>query len=191
MDVTDETFYARRPRALARAAGRRRLLGRLVRPVQGARAGARAARSRLAPARSTSRSVDVDANPQLAAHYGVSGIPAVKAFRNGQVVSEFTGVRSAQGVGDFLDGCSGRPPASGWLEELRESGEQPEVLRARGRRSRTRARAVARAGARRRPEQRDRDPRADGRRCSTSSARSTSSPRATASSSRRRCTSAA
>jgi len=41
--------------------------------------------------------VDVDANPQLAAHYGVSGIPAVKAFRNGQIVSEFTGVRSAQG----------------------------------------------------------------------------------------------
>ena len=36
--------------------------------------------------------VDVDANQQLAAHYGVSGIPAVKAFRNGQVVSEFIGV---------------------------------------------------------------------------------------------------
>ena len=74
--------------------------------------------------------VDVDANQQLAAHYGVSGIPAVKAFRNGQVVSEFVGVESAQGVGDFLDALSGPTAGERLLEELRESGEQPEVLAA-------------------------------------------------------------
>jgi putative thioredoxin len=74
--------------------------------------------------------VDVDANPQLAAHYGVSGIPAVKAFRNGQVVSEFVGVQSAQAVGEFLDALSGPTAGERLLAELRESGEQPDVLAA-------------------------------------------------------------
>jgi putative thioredoxin len=74
--------------------------------------------------------VDVDANPELATHYGISGIPAVKAFRNGQVVSEFTGVRSAQGVADFLDALFGPTAGEQLLEELRESGEQPDVLAA-------------------------------------------------------------
>ena len=54
----------------------------------------------------------------------------MKAFRNGQVVSEFIGVRSAQGVGDFLDELSGPTAGERLLEELRESGEQPEVLAA-------------------------------------------------------------
>jgi len=74
--------------------------------------------------------VDVDANPQLAAHYGISGIPAVKAFHNGQVVAEFVGVRSAQGVGDFLDGLLGPTASERMLAELRESGQQREVLAA-------------------------------------------------------------
>ena len=74
--------------------------------------------------------VDVDANQQLAAHYSVSGIPAVKAFRKGQVVSEFTGVRSAQSVGEFLDALFGPTAGEKLLEDLRESGEQPEVLAA-------------------------------------------------------------
>jgi putative thioredoxin len=74
--------------------------------------------------------VDVDANQQLAGHYGISGIPAVKAFRNGQVVSEFTGVRSAQAVGEFLDALFGPTAGERLLEGLRESGEQPEVLAA-------------------------------------------------------------
>jgi putative thioredoxin len=74
--------------------------------------------------------VDVDANQELAARYGVSGIPAVKGFRGGKIVSEFTGVRSAQGVRDFLDTLLGPSEAERLAAELRESGEAPEVLAA-------------------------------------------------------------
>ncbi len=35
--------------------------------------------------------VDVDAHPTLASRYGISGIPAVKAFRDGELVNEFVG----------------------------------------------------------------------------------------------------
>ena len=38
--------------------------------------------------------VDVVANPGLSRQYSVSGIPALKAFRDGRVVAEFTGARS-------------------------------------------------------------------------------------------------
>jgi putative thioredoxin len=72
--------------------------------------------------------VDVDANPQLAAHYGVQGIPAVKAFRNGRVVSEFTGARSADFVGAFLDALLGPSAGERLVEELRASGEAPALL---------------------------------------------------------------
>jgi putative thioredoxin len=74
--------------------------------------------------------VDTEANPQLAAHYDIRGIPAVKAFRNGQVVSEFVGVLSAQGVADFLDGVTGPTAGERLAEELRESGDEPELLEA-------------------------------------------------------------
>jgi putative thioredoxin len=74
--------------------------------------------------------LDVDANPKIADHYGISGIPAVKAFRNGQVVSEFVGVRSAQGVATFLDELTGPTAAERLLDELREAGDEPEVVAA-------------------------------------------------------------
>jgi putative thioredoxin len=47
--------------------------------------------------------VDVDANQELAARYGVQGIPAVKAFRNGEVVDEFVGAIPQPAVESFLD----------------------------------------------------------------------------------------
>jgi len=74
--------------------------------------------------------IDVDANPALAAEYGVRGIPAVKAFRNGRVVNEFVGVQSAPGVSAFIDTLLGPSPGERLRDELRASGEQPEVLAA-------------------------------------------------------------
>ena len=47
--------------------------------------------------------VDVDSNQQLAANYRVQGIPAVKAFRDGQVVDEFTGALPPAQIEAFLD----------------------------------------------------------------------------------------
>jgi thioredoxin len=71
--------------------------------------------------------VDVEANKATANHYGIRGIPAVKAFRNGQVVSEFVGVQSAQGVGAFLDGLLGPSAGEQLVDELRERGEDELV----------------------------------------------------------------
>lgn len=47
--------------------------------------------------------VDVDANQALAARYGVQGIPAVKAFRDGAVASEFVGAVPKAKVEEFFD----------------------------------------------------------------------------------------
>ena len=47
--------------------------------------------------------IDVDTNQEVARTYGISGIPAVKAFRNGQVVAEFVGAQPATRVNAFLD----------------------------------------------------------------------------------------
>jgi len=53
--------------------------------------------------------VDTDANPEIAGSYAIQGIPAVKAFRDGVVVSEFVGARPAAFVRDWLATLS--PPA--------------------------------------------------------------------------------
>jgi putative thioredoxin len=47
--------------------------------------------------------VDVDGNQQLAQQYGVRGIPAVKAFVNGEVVDEFTGALPEPQIRQFID----------------------------------------------------------------------------------------
>jgi putative thioredoxin len=47
--------------------------------------------------------VDVDANQMLAQAFGIRGIPAVKAFRDGQVVSDFTGAVPPPEVERFFD----------------------------------------------------------------------------------------
>jgi thioredoxin-like negative regulator of GroEL len=58
----------------------------------------------------------------------VRGIPNVKAFRNGQVVDEFTGALPAPAVEEFLDRLTGPPASEQLLEELTASGEFPEIL---------------------------------------------------------------
>ena len=47
--------------------------------------------------------VDVDANQMLAQAFGVQGIPAVKAFRDGKLVAEFTGALPPARIAEFLD----------------------------------------------------------------------------------------
>ena len=74
--------------------------------------------------------VDVDANTGLAQQFGVSGIPAVKAFREGRVVGEFVGAQSPTSVSAFLDTILAPPRADALVEELRETGELPEVVEA-------------------------------------------------------------
>src|SRR5215467_8540051 len=50
--------------------------------------------------------LDTDANPGTAEAYGIRGIPAVKAFRDGRVVAEFVGALPAPQVSRFLDGLA-------------------------------------------------------------------------------------
>ena len=71
--------------------------------------------------------VDVDANPALAGEFGVRGIPAVKAFRNGHVVDEFVGALSAERVRAFVEGLT----APSGAEQLAQTEDaDPEVAAA-------------------------------------------------------------
>ncbi len=66
--------------------------------------------------------IDVDANQEVAREYGISGIPAVKAFRNGQVVAEFVGAQPPERVKAFLDDLT-KP-------SLAETIDDPEIAEA-------------------------------------------------------------
>jgi len=69
--------------------------------------------------------VDTDAEPGLARSYGIQGIPAVKAFRDGQVVSEFVGALPPEQVERFLDGLV---PSE--AEGLVQQGDEDSLRRA-------------------------------------------------------------
>jgi putative thioredoxin len=63
--------------------------------------------------------VDVDANPGLAGRYDVQGIPAVKAFRDGEVVDEFVGAVPKARVEAFFDSL-----VPSHVDELLEAGDE-------------------------------------------------------------------
>jgi putative thioredoxin len=63
--------------------------------------------------------VDVDTNKALSGRFGVQGIPAVKAFRDGEVVSEFTGAIPPAKVEQFFDSLL---PSK--ADELLEKGDE-------------------------------------------------------------------
>jgi putative thioredoxin len=71
--------------------------------------------------------VDVDSNPDVAERYGIRGIPAVKAFRNGHVVAEFVGVQRPTVVAAFLDELTGPTAIEQQLAELEATGDLPEI----------------------------------------------------------------
>jgi putative thioredoxin len=48
--------------------------------------------------------LDTDANPMVARAFRIQSIPAVKAFKDGAVVSEFVGAQPPAAVNRFLDG---------------------------------------------------------------------------------------
>src|SRR4051812_18851090 len=47
--------------------------------------------------------LDTDANPRVAQAFQIQGIPAVKAFKDGKLVSEFVGVQPPAAVAQFFD----------------------------------------------------------------------------------------
>jgi putative thioredoxin len=67
--------------------------------------------------------VNIDENPELARIFRIQSIPAVKAFRNGQVVSEFVGLQRPPAVESFiaalLPSRADRLTAAGDEESLR------------------------------------------------------------------------
>ena len=67
-------------------------------PRPGARAGRQAREGKVDLAK-----VDVDANQRLAQAFQVQGIPAVKAFKDGEMVSEFTGAIPPPQIERFFD----------------------------------------------------------------------------------------
>ena len=69
--------------------------------------------------------LDTDANPQLSAAFQIQGIPAVKAFKDGQVVDQFVGVQPPPAVERFFDGLV---PSE--ADRLVEAGDEASLRRA-------------------------------------------------------------
>ena len=69
--------------------------------------------------------LDTDANQQTAMEYRIQGIPAVKAFKDGQVVDEFVGAQPPANVARFFDGL-----VPNEADRLVEAGDEASLRRA-------------------------------------------------------------
>jgi putative thioredoxin len=69
--------------------------------------------------------VDTDANQRLAQTFGIQSIPAVKAFRDGEVVAEFIGAQPPPAIESFLNELV---PSK--AERLAESGDEDSLRQA-------------------------------------------------------------
>jgi putative thioredoxin len=69
--------------------------------------------------------VDVDSNQALAASFGIRGIPAVKAFRDGRVADEFTGAIPPAQVESFFERLIPSP-----ADRLVAAGDEGSLRRA-------------------------------------------------------------
>jgi putative thioredoxin len=69
--------------------------------------------------------LNLDQAPQLATDYRVQGIPAVKAFRDGEVAGEFVGVQPRSAVEQFLDSLLPNP-----ADELVAAGDEASLRQA-------------------------------------------------------------
>jgi len=69
--------------------------------------------------------LDTDANQQTAARYGIRGLPTVKAFRDGEVVDEFTGAQPPPVVERFV---AGLVPSE--ADALAEGGDEASLRQA-------------------------------------------------------------
>jgi putative thioredoxin len=66
--------------------------------------------------------IDIDANPGIARRYGIQGIPNVKAFRDGELVDEFTGAQPPAVVQRFVEGLMPAP-----ADALLEAGDEQSL----------------------------------------------------------------
>ena len=69
--------------------------------------------------------IDIEANPNIAARYGIQGIPNVKAFRDGELVDEFTGAQPPAVVQAFVAGLMPKP-----ADALLEAGDEQSLREA-------------------------------------------------------------
>ena len=138
IDVTEQDFEREVIERSQDDPRRRRLLGRVVRPVPQLGPVAREGGRAPARARSSSRSSTRTRTRASRARSSIQGIPAVKAFKDGRVVDEFVGAQPPAQVERFFDGLvpseADALVAAGDEASLRRALElEPEPRRRRGR----------------------------------------------------------
>lgn len=73
--------------------------------------------------------VDSDANQNLAATFGVRGIPNVKVLYRGEIINEFSGALPEQALREFIDSVL-PSPAEAFLHQAREALQAEDITAA-------------------------------------------------------------